>query len=94
MIHYGALLQNATDIITKCDSYFITRYDNYNKMRCLLQITTVESVYENFHLFKDLENLVSINLFRQLLIPLFFNYWLHGLIIGKRPKVIEVVKFL
>ena len=27
MIHYGTLLQNATDIITKCDSYFITKCD-------------------------------------------------------------------
>ena len=26
MIHYNNLLQNATDI-TKCDSYFITKYD-------------------------------------------------------------------
>ena len=24
LFHYGTLLQNATDIITKCDSYFIT----------------------------------------------------------------------
>ena len=27
MIHYDTLLQNATDIITKCDSYFITKCD-------------------------------------------------------------------
>ena len=32
LIHYGSLLQNATDIITKCDSYFITKCG-----RCLLQ---------------------------------------------------------
>ena len=25
MIHYDSLLQNATDIITKCDSYVITK---------------------------------------------------------------------
>ena len=25
LIHYDSLLQNATDIITKCDSYFITK---------------------------------------------------------------------
>ena len=24
-IHYESLLQNATDIITKCDSYFVNR---------------------------------------------------------------------
>ena len=27
LIHYDSLLQNATDIITKCDSYFITKCD-------------------------------------------------------------------
>ena len=27
LIHYGTLLQNATDVITKCDSYFITKCD-------------------------------------------------------------------
>ena len=32
LINYDTLLQNATDIITKCDSYFITKYD-----RSLLQ---------------------------------------------------------
>ena len=32
LIHYDSLLQNATDIITKCDSYFITKCD-----RSLLQ---------------------------------------------------------
>ena len=25
LMHYDSLLQNATDIITKCDSYFITK---------------------------------------------------------------------
>ena len=25
LIHYDTLLQNVTDIITKCDSYFITK---------------------------------------------------------------------
>ena len=51
LIHYGTLLQNATDIITKCDSYFITKYGKkvyykmhqvfYYKMRQLLQIATI-----------------------------------------------------
>ena len=27
LIHYDSLLRNATDIITKCDSYFITKCD-------------------------------------------------------------------
>ena len=34
-IHNDTLLQNATDIITKCDSYFITKCD-----RSLLQNTS------------------------------------------------------
>ena len=46
MIHYDSLLQNATDIITKYDSCFITNYDRsllqnasgfYYKMRQLFQ---------------------------------------------------------
>ena len=36
LIHYETLLQNATDIITKCDSYFITKCD-----RSLLQIAMI-----------------------------------------------------
>ena len=36
LIYYGTLLQNATDIITKCGSYFITKCD-----RSLLQNTPV-----------------------------------------------------
>ena len=36
LINYDSLLQNATDIITKCDSYFITKCD-----RSLLQNATI-----------------------------------------------------
>ena len=35
LIYYDSLLQNTTDIITKCDSYFITKCD-----RSLLQNAT------------------------------------------------------
>ena len=74
LIRYDSLLQNATDVITKCDSYFITKCDksllqytsgfllqnvtvitncddfitkcgSYYKMRRLLQIATVQTVY-------------------------------------------------
>ena len=57
LIHYDSLLQNATDFIRKCDSYFITNCDRkllqnasgfllHNatvllKMRQFLQITTI-----------------------------------------------------
>ena len=27
LIRYDSLLQNATDVITKCDSYFVTKHD-------------------------------------------------------------------
>ena len=58
LIRYDSLLQNATDVITKRDSYvttkchsFITKCDSYykmrrfyHKMRRLLQIATVPAV--------------------------------------------------
>ena len=43
-ICYNSLLQNATDVITKCDSYFITKYDRsllQNTLGFLLQNATV-----------------------------------------------------
>ena len=54
LIHYDSLLQNVTDVITKCDSYFITKCDIsllqnatevHYKMRRLFQIPTVQRVY-------------------------------------------------
>ena len=44
LIHYHTLLQNATDIIRKCDSYFITKCDRsllQNALSYLLQKATV-----------------------------------------------------
>ena len=50
LIRYDSLLQNVTDVITKCDSYFITKRDRsllqnasgfYYKMRQLLKNTTI-----------------------------------------------------
>ena len=44
MINYDTLLQNATDIITKCDSYFITKCDRsllQNASGFLLQNATI-----------------------------------------------------
>ena len=44
LIHYDTLLQNATDIITKCNSYFITKCDRslpQNAPAFLLQNVTV-----------------------------------------------------
>ena len=42
LTYYYNLSQNARDIITKCDSYFITKCGSYRKMRHLLQIATVQ----------------------------------------------------
>ena len=44
LIRYDSLLQNATDVITKCDSYFITKCDRsllQNALGFLLQNATV-----------------------------------------------------
>ena len=44
LMHYDNLLQNATDIITKCDSYFITKCNRsllQNASNFLLQNVTV-----------------------------------------------------
>ena len=44
LIHYDSLLQNATDIITKCNRYFITKCDRsllQNESGFLLQNATV-----------------------------------------------------
>ena len=44
LIHYDSLLQNATDIITKCNRYFIAKCDRsllQNESGFLLQNATV-----------------------------------------------------
>ena len=59
LICYDSLLQNATDVISKCDSYFITKCDRSSllhnasgfllqKAAVLLQKTTVITNYDNF----------------------------------------------
>ena len=53
MIHYDSLLQNATDIITKCDSYFTTKCGRsllQNAIAILLQNAT-EVFYEMRQVF-------------------------------------------
>ena len=49
LFNYDSLLQNATDIIKKCDSYFITKCDRsllQNVSGLLLQNTTVITKYD------------------------------------------------
>ena len=63
LIGYDSLLQNATDVITKCVRFFITKCDrfitkcddcitkcdSYYKMRRLLQLATVHSFSDTWH---------------------------------------------
>ena len=51
LINYDSLLQNATDIITKCDSYFITKCDRsllQNASGFLLRNATVITNCDDF----------------------------------------------
>ena len=40
LLRHDNLLQNATDVVTKCDSYFIAKCEFCYKMRDLLQSAT------------------------------------------------------
>ena len=60
MIHCGTLLQNAADIITKYDSYFITKCDKsllQNASGFLLQNTTV--LLQNATVIKNCDNFIT-----------------------------------
>ena len=55
LIHYDSLLQNATGIITECDSYFITKCDRsllQNASVFLLQNVTDITQCNNYHKFR------------------------------------------
>ena len=52
LIRFGSLSQNATDIITKCNSYFITKYDRsllQNGSGFLLQNATVTTKWDFYY---------------------------------------------
>ena len=56
LIRYTSLLQNATDIITKCDSYFITKCDktlSQNASGLFLQNSTVITNCDDFNTIYD-----------------------------------------
>ena len=53
LIRYDSLLQNAIDVITKCDSYFITKYD-----RSLLQNAS-EFFYKMLHFYYKMRQLLQ-----------------------------------
>ena len=59
LINYDSLLQNATDIITKCDSYFITKCDRsllQNASAFLLQNATV--LLQNTKVITNCDNFI------------------------------------
>ena len=54
LIHYDSLLQNATDIITKCSSYFIIRSTEfYYKMRQVFYYKTRQFYYKMWQLLQN-----------------------------------------
>ena len=60
MIRYDTLLQNAIDIITKCDTYFITKCDKrslQNASGFLLQNTTV--LLQNWTVIRNSDDLLQ-----------------------------------
>ena len=48
LIHYDSLLQNATDVFTKCDSYFIKKCDG-TLLQNVTFITKCDVYYELRH---------------------------------------------
>ena len=73
LIRYDSLLQNATDVITKCDSYFITKCDRsllQNASGFLLQNTTVllqnATVIIKCDVYYKLRQYMNLDLYRML----------------------------
>ena len=60
LIHYDSLLQNATDIFTKCDNYFITKWDwilSQNTSGFLLQNAIV--LLQNARVISNCDNFIT-----------------------------------
>ena len=60
LIHYDSLLQNATNFIIKCDSYFITKCDRsllQNALGFLLQNATV--LFQNLTVITNCDNFIT-----------------------------------
>ena len=53
--HYYSLLQNVTDIIKKCGSYFITKYDR--SLDFLLQNATI--LFQNATVIINCDNFIT-----------------------------------
>ena len=70
LIRYGSLLQTATDVITKCDSYFITKCDRsllQNASGFLLQNATIllqnATLITKFDVYYKIRSLLQIATF-------------------------------
>ena len=64
MINYDTLFQNATDIITKCDSYFITKCDRgllQNAPGFLLQNATVITKFDSYYKIRRLLQIATVH---------------------------------
>ena len=60
LIHYDSLLQNATDIITKWDSYFITKCVRFFIKNCDNFITKCDSYYKLRRFYYKMRRLLQI----------------------------------
>ena len=65
LIRYDSLLQNATDVITKCDSYFITKRDRSLLQYApgfLLQNATVITKCDNYYKMRLLLQMTTVHI--------------------------------
>ena len=61
LIHYDSLLQNATDVITKCGSYFITKCDRsllQNASGSLIVLLSSTVLLENTTVITNCDNFI------------------------------------
>ena len=83
LIHYDSLLQNATDIITKCDSDFITKCDrslSQNETGFLLA-TKCDSFYKLRRYYYKMRQLLEIAIVQYaslILVSLKINSFMHS----------------
>ena len=60
LVHYDTLSQKATAIITKCDRYFITKYDkSLLKNASSFLLKKVTNVLENETVFTNCKNFIK-----------------------------------
>ena len=60
LILYDSLLQNVTDVITKCDSYFITNATLLQNVTILLQNTIAITKCDIYHKLRQYSHLKTL----------------------------------